>query len=264
MKATALAVRAACADATVVVACGRNAALKAELETVENMIALGFTKAIDEWMAASDLLLTKAGPGTIAEAAALGLPVLLTGYLPGQEFGNVSYVEQEGMGAFERDPAAIAATAKAWLGDDAKLAALAAAARGAARPDATLDIAKDLAAMAKESAAFALELARPTLEVIKEDPTQAAPWVAGLLVCMRQRGFNRVVLLGTVAAAWTSLENVELIEGVAPEHVRLAVVALLALLPALGRRKGHPERLGAAGAVRSPHHAAHRRRLVAF
>ena len=29
-------------------------------------------------------------------------------------------------------------------------------------------------------------------------------------------------------------------------------------------RKGHPERLGAAGAVRSPHHAAHRRRLVAF
>ena len=122
----------------------------------------------------------------------------------------------------------------------------------------------DLAAMAKESAAFALELARPTLEVIKEDPTQAAPWVAGLLVCMRQRGFNRVVLLGTVAAAWTSLENVELIEGVAPEHVRLAVVALLALLPALGRRKGHPERLGAAGAVRSPHHAAHRRRLVAF
>ena len=122
----------------------------------------------------------------------------------------------------------------------------------------------DLAAMAKESAAFALELARPTLEAIKEDPTQAAPWVAGLLVCMRQRGFNRVVLLGTVAAAWTSLEDVELIEGVAPEHVRLAVVALLALLPALGSRKGHPERLGAAGAVRSPHHAAHRRRLVAF
>ena len=122
----------------------------------------------------------------------------------------------------------------------------------------------DLAAMAKESAAFALELARPTLEAIQKDPTQAAPWVAGLLVCMRQRGFNRVVLLGTVAAAWTSLENVELIEGVAPEHVRLAVVALLALLPALGRRRGHPERLGAAGAVRSPHHAAHRRRLVAF
>ena len=29
----------------------------------------------------------------------------------------------------------------------------------------------DLAAMAKESAAFALELARPTLEAIKEDPT---------------------------------------------------------------------------------------------
>ena len=37
----------------------------------------------------------------------------------------------------------------------------------------------DLAAMAKESAAFALELARPTLEAIKADPTQAHPgWLA--------------------------------------------------------------------------------------
>ena len=124
----------------------------------------------------------------------------------------------------------------------------------------------DLAAMAKESAAFALELARPTLEAIKEDPTLAAPWLAGLMVMIRQRGFNRVVLLGTVAAAWTSLENVELIEGVAPEHVRLAVVALLALLPALGRRKGHPERLGAAGksARRAGHggRAGHGRAIV--
>jgi hypothetical protein len=31
-----------------------------------------------EYMAAAELLITKAGPGTIAEAASLGLPVMLT------------------------------------------------------------------------------------------------------------------------------------------------------------------------------------------
>ena len=48
----------------------------------------GWRSAVSDmnlYMEASDVLLTKAGPGTIAEAAALGLPVLLTGFLPGQE-----------------------------------------------------------------------------------------------------------------------------------------------------------------------------------
>ena len=35
----------------------------------------------------------------------------------------------------------------------------------------------------------------------------------------------RRAAVSATAAAWTSRENVELIEGVAPEHVRLAVVA---------------------------------------
>lgn len=137
------------APATIVVACGRNAALKADLEAVyPGIVALGFTKAIHEWMAAADLLLTKAGPGTIAEASALGLPVLLTGYLPGQEYGNVSYVEDEGLGAFVGDPENIATEALAWLGDPAKLAAFRENALRAARPDATVEIAKDLARLA--------------------------------------------------------------------------------------------------------------------
>jgi 1,2-diacylglycerol 3-beta-galactosyltransferase len=41
---------------------------------------------------------TKAGPGTIAEAAALGLPVLLAGHLPGQEAGNGAAVVRVGSG----------------------------------------------------------------------------------------------------------------------------------------------------------------------
>ena len=41
---------------------------------------------------AADVLVTKAGPGTIAEAAAVGLPVMVTSFLPGQEAGNVGDV----------------------------------------------------------------------------------------------------------------------------------------------------------------------------
>ena len=40
-------------------------------------------------MKASDVLVTKAGPGTIAEASICGLPCLMFSYLPGQEAGNI-------------------------------------------------------------------------------------------------------------------------------------------------------------------------------
>ena len=49
-------------------------------------------------MAASNLLVTKAGPGTIAEAMILGLPLVLSTFLPGQESGNVPFVVDGGFG----------------------------------------------------------------------------------------------------------------------------------------------------------------------
>lgn len=77
--------------------CGKNQALKRELEEAkwpENARVLihGFVSNMHEWMEAVDTLVTKAGPGTIAEATIKGLPVMLSGFLPGQEEGNVPYV----------------------------------------------------------------------------------------------------------------------------------------------------------------------------
>lgn len=48
------------------------------------VIVKGFVHNVDELMTASDLLVTKAGPGTIAEAMTRGLPLILSSYLPGQ------------------------------------------------------------------------------------------------------------------------------------------------------------------------------------
>lgn len=76
-------------QAQVVVICGNNAqtcnALKAKKWPPNvRMVPKGFCENIDEYMAASDLLVTKAGPGTIAEAMIQGLPCVLSSFLPGQ------------------------------------------------------------------------------------------------------------------------------------------------------------------------------------
>jgi 1,2-diacylglycerol 3-beta-galactosyltransferase len=61
---------------------------------------LGFVEYMPELMRACDMVVTKAGPGAIAEALATGLPLIITGFLPGQETPNVDYVVDSGFGAY--------------------------------------------------------------------------------------------------------------------------------------------------------------------
>ena len=44
------------------------------------------------------MLVTKAGPGTLAEANAAHLPVVVYDFIPGQERGNVDFVRHNGLG----------------------------------------------------------------------------------------------------------------------------------------------------------------------
>jgi 1,2-diacylglycerol 3-beta-galactosyltransferase len=86
-----------------VVVCGRNETLRAKLDDLAPslptpMTILGFTDKVPELMRASDLLVTKAGPGTLAEANAAQLPVVVYDYVPGQERGNVEFVRHNGIG----------------------------------------------------------------------------------------------------------------------------------------------------------------------
>ena len=76
---------------------------------------LGFVENMPVWMSAADCLVTKAGPGTIAEALACGLPMVLSDFVPGQEEGNVGYVQDHGVGVFSADPAEIARVVLDWL-----------------------------------------------------------------------------------------------------------------------------------------------------
>jgi 1,2-diacylglycerol 3-beta-galactosyltransferase len=86
------------------VVCGRNEPLREKLEEMSHslptpMTVLGFTNKIPEYFRAVDLLVTKAGPGSLAEANAAQLPVVVYDYIPGQERGNVDFVRHNGLGA---------------------------------------------------------------------------------------------------------------------------------------------------------------------
>ncbi len=100
---TALALARAHLPIELVVVCGRNEPLAIKLGELSPtlptpMHVLGFTDKIPEYFRAVDLLVTKAGPGTLAEANAAQLPVVVYDYVPGQERGNVDFVRHNGLG----------------------------------------------------------------------------------------------------------------------------------------------------------------------
>jgi 1,2-diacylglycerol 3-beta-galactosyltransferase len=131
-----------------VVICGRNEKLVEELAARPWLVPTllkGYVDNMWDWMAACDLLITKAGPGTIAEAMALGLPVVLSGYIPGQESANVPYVLKHGAGAYLEDPRMIGQLVSGWFGSERSImqqVAERAAALG--RPQATYEIADEI------------------------------------------------------------------------------------------------------------------------
>jgi len=114
--------------------------LKGEVE----VIGLGYIDEMADYMVAADVLVTKAGPGTIAEAAAVGLPVMMTSFLPGQEAGNVEVVLDAGFGEYCRRPERIGETVANWLKSEEVLFSMSRSASKAGHPNAAAEIAVDI------------------------------------------------------------------------------------------------------------------------
>jgi UDP-N-acetylglucosamine:LPS N-acetylglucosamine transferase len=87
----------------IVAVCGRNEKVRRRLDGMgfaTSTLVLGFVDYMPELLRACDVVVTKAGPGAIAEALATGLPLVITGFLPGQETPNVDYVVDAGVGKY--------------------------------------------------------------------------------------------------------------------------------------------------------------------
>ncbi|KAA8500037.1 Monogalactosyldiacylglycerol synthase 1, chloroplastic [Porphyridium purpureum] len=137
-----------------VIVCGRNEALRKNLQSLSwpvHVVVKGFVSNMSDYMAACDTIVTKAGPGTIAEAVIRKLPIIVSGYLPGQEYGNVRFVVDNHVGVYEPDPHAIARVVVDWFGHPQKLKQLSDRAAVVARPEATLDIARRIHALLSSS-----------------------------------------------------------------------------------------------------------------
>ena len=148
LKRVAKSINEAGLKASLVVVCGRNESLKAELEAVDWRIPAhlyGFTRDMPQFMAASDMLVTKAGPGTISEAFISGLPLVLYAKLPGQEDGNVAYVVKERAGVWAPRPREVVAALRRWVDDPAERERAAQASRRVAKPDAARQVARLIA-----------------------------------------------------------------------------------------------------------------------
>lgn len=90
-------------DINVVAICGRNRRLKESLDELraeypDRLTVNGFVDNMADWLRTADVLVSKAGPGTIAEATCCGVPLLLTSHVPGQERGNTEFVVDAGAG----------------------------------------------------------------------------------------------------------------------------------------------------------------------
>ena len=137
-------------DVHVVVVPGRNTELKRRLDrralrSGGRLTVTGFVGNMSDWLRCCDLVVTKAGPGTIAEATCCGTPLLLTTHIPGQEKGNSEIVTGAGAGLRVPDVRRLVAEIGRLRRDHDAIEAMGAAAARLGRPDAARDTARLIA-----------------------------------------------------------------------------------------------------------------------
>lgn len=151
LRAIARALDRALLPIQLAVIAGRNETLFKQLRKLSWHVPAnvqGFVTNMPDWMRASDLVITKAGPGTIMETLAAGKPMILSSYLRGQEGGNVQFVQEAGVGVLRANPQAIVRQLRAWLnGGHEQLDEMRERAMRAARPNAAIDIAREIAGL---------------------------------------------------------------------------------------------------------------------
>ncbi|KAF7806450.1 monogalactosyldiacylglycerol synthase 2, chloroplastic-like [Senna tora] len=145
-----------------IIICGRNKNLVSTLQSLEWKIPVkirGFETQMQKWMGACDCIITKAGPGTIAEALIRGLPIILNDYIPGQERGNVPYVVDNGAGVFTRSPKETARIVAEWFSTKSdELQRMSENALKLAQPEAVFDIVKDIHELAEQNENLGFQL----------------------------------------------------------------------------------------------------------
>ncbi len=127
-------------DLQVVAVTGRAERLKRRLQTLQRRQPLlhvyGFTREMPRIMAASDVLIGKAGGLTVSEALAMGLPLIVHNPVPGQETFNGDFLVNHGAGFLARDEEDVVAKAAFLARHPGRLAQMANNSHALGKPDA--------------------------------------------------------------------------------------------------------------------------------
>jgi processive 1,2-diacylglycerol beta-glucosyltransferase len=138
----------------IVAIAGKSEPLKKRLDTLSKgagktpsgqprLVPVGFTAEMDQYMAAADLLIGKAGGLTTSEALARELPMALVEPIPGQEERNADHLLEAGAAIRCNNLPAAAWKIATLVDQPEKLRAMKQAARAMAHPDAARVIAQD-------------------------------------------------------------------------------------------------------------------------
>ncbi|MDD5436537.1 MAG: glycosyltransferase [Candidatus Omnitrophica bacterium] len=132
-------------DLQIVIVCGTNKRLYNWLKArphQKKMVILPYAENIDELMQVSDIILTKPGGITTAEALARGLPMLIVNPLPGQEAMNTKILLQAGVAVKAESPEDAGVLLLELLDNRTKLKVMSNKARSLAKPESAVDTAK--------------------------------------------------------------------------------------------------------------------------
>ena len=133
--------------------CGKNEDLKAKLEKLSTELMkksdvifqpIGFTREMDEYMSAADLIVGKPGGLTTCEALAKGLVFVVVNPIPGQEERNSDHLLEEGCAIKCNNLPTLAYKIDRILSDKTRFEAMRQNALHFARPNAANDIVEKL------------------------------------------------------------------------------------------------------------------------
>ena len=140
-------------DLDVVAICGRNQGVERRVRRFQaragrdGLIVQGFVDNMADWLRCADVVVTRAGPGTLAEAMCAGAALIITSHLPGQEEGNTELAVAERSGTARFHPWDVVREVQRLHSNPLALSAMCQASARASRPQAALEIAALVAAL---------------------------------------------------------------------------------------------------------------------
>lgn len=108
----------------------------------QQIVLFGYTDTIRELMGISDIIITKPGGITTAEALAKNLPMVIVNPIPGQEVNNTLYLTQKQAALKVDNPDEVSKVIEGLLSQPDKLMAMKLAACKMSKPNASMDIAR--------------------------------------------------------------------------------------------------------------------------